>query len=145
MLAAGEAGVGIRVLATDVDPVLLERARLARYPESSLRELPPELRRRAFEGDRLKRRHRARVEFAVHDVRTGAPDGPFDLVLCRNLVFTSFDEELQCELGGRLAASLRPGGAFVVGAHETLPDGLRELDPWPAYYGLYRRALSSGA
>lgn len=133
------------VLATDVDPVLLERARLARYPESSLRELPLELRRRAFEGDRLKRRHRARVEFAVHDVRTGAPDGPFDFVLCRNLVFTSFDEELQCELGAQLAASLRPGGVFVVGAHETLPDGLRELEPWPAYHGLYRRALSSGA
>ncbi len=143
VLAAGEAGVGLRVLATDVDPVLLERARRARYRESSLRELPPELRRRAFEGERLKREYRARVEFAVHDLRRGAPDGPFDLVLCRNVLFTYFEQELQREVGGRLAASLRPGGALVVGAHEKLPDGLEGLEPWSSLRGVHRRALSS--
>jgi chemotaxis protein methyltransferase CheR len=145
VLAAEEAGVGLRVLATDVDPVLLERARRARYPESSLRELPPELRRRAFEGELLKREYRARIECALHDLRTGPPDGPFDLVLCRNLLFTYFEEELQREVGGQLAASVRPGGALVVGRHETLPDGLEGLEPWPASYGVYRRALSSGS
>ena len=143
VLAAGEAGVGLRVLATDVDPVLLERARRARYPESSLRELPPELRRRAFDGDQLKPEYRARVEFGLHDLRAGSPDEAFDLVLCRNVVFTYFDEELQREVGGRLAASLRPGGALVVGAHETLPDELDRLEPWSALNGVYRRALSS--
>ena len=126
------------MLATDVDPVLLERARRARYPESSLRELPPDLRRRAFAGDRLKLECRAQVDFAVHDLRAGSPDGPFDLVLCRNLVFTYFDDELQREVGGRLRASLRPGGALVVGAHEKLPEGLEALEPWSPYRGVYR-------
>jgi chemotaxis protein methyltransferase CheR len=50
VLAADEAGVRLRVLATDVDPVLLDRARRASYPESSLRELPSDLRLRAFEA-----------------------------------------------------------------------------------------------
>lgn len=145
VLAAAEAGVGVSVLATDIDPVLLERARVARYPESSLRALPPELRQGAFEGDRLRLRYRERVEFAEHDVRAGPPDGPFDLVLCRNVVFTYFEAELQREVGERFVHSLRPGGALVVGAHETLPEGLGDFEPWPAGGGLYRRALSSGA
>jgi chemotaxis protein methyltransferase CheR len=143
VLAAAEAGVRLRVLATDVDPVLLERARQARYPPSSLRELPPELRRRAFAGERLRPEYRARVELALHDVRAGAPDGAFDLVLCRNVAFTYFDEELQREVGEGLAASLRPGGALVVGAHETLPEGLAGFEPWSLAHGVYRRALSS--
>jgi chemotaxis protein methyltransferase CheR len=143
VLAADEAGVGIRVLATDIDPVLLDRARRARYPESSMRELPRELRQRAFEGDRLKQEYRARVDFALHDLRAGAPGEPFDVVLCRNVLFTYFDEELQREVGGRIAESLRPGGAFVVGAHETLPDGIECLEPLLPPHGIYRRPLSS--
>jgi chemotaxis protein methyltransferase CheR len=139
VLAADEAGVRLRVLATDVDPVLLERARRASYPESSLRELPSDLRLHAFEAGRLRPEYRARVEFVRHDVRTGSPDGPFDLVLCRNLVFTYFDEELQREVGGRLTPALRPGGALVVGAHETLPQGLEGLVPWLSSIGVYRR------
>jgi chemotaxis methyl-accepting protein methylase len=145
VLAADEAGTALHVLATDVDPVLLERARRARYPDSSLRELPPELRRRAFDGNQLKPEYRARVEFAVYDLREGSPEGSFDVVLCRNVVFTYFDEELQREVAERLAASLRPGGALVVGAHETLPEGLEGLEPWSAFHGIYRRALSSDA
>ena len=39
----------LRVLATDADAHQLSRARKAVYPASSLRELPPDLRRRAFE------------------------------------------------------------------------------------------------
>jgi chemotaxis protein methyltransferase CheR len=145
VLAADEADVRLRVLATDVDPVLLERGRRARYQESSLRELPPELRQRAFSDDRLKAEYRARVEFALHDLRAGAPDGPFDLVLCRNVLFTYFEEEFQHEVGRSLAASLRPGGALVVGAHETLPEVFGGLEPWSATHGVYRRALSSKA
>jgi chemotaxis protein methyltransferase CheR len=139
VLAAAEAGVEIRVVATDVDPVLLERARRAAYPESSLRDLPSAIRARAFEDGRLRPDYRGPVALVRHDVRDGAPDGPFDLTLCRNVVFTYFAEELQLEVGRHLAHSLRAGGALVVGAHEALPEGLDVLDPWPAVSGVYRR------
>jgi chemotaxis protein methyltransferase CheR len=141
VLAAGEARVGIHVLATDVDPVLLERAARATYPESSLRDLPADLRARGFENDRLRAVYRAAVDFVRHDVRDGAPGSTFDLVLCRNLVFTYFADELQREIGGQLARSLRTGGALVIGGHEALPAGLDELEPWPAVKGVYRRRL----
>jgi chemotaxis protein methyltransferase CheR len=141
VLAAAEARVEIHVVATDVDPVLLERARRACYPESSLRELPAGLRARAFEDGGLRPDYRDPVDFLRHDVRDGAPGGPFDLALCRNLVFTYFADELQLEVGGHLAESLRLGGALAVGAHEDLPKELDEFEPWPAVRGVYRRRL----
>jgi chemotaxis protein methyltransferase CheR len=138
VLAAAEARVEIRVIATDVDPVLLERARTACYRESSLRDLPADLRARAFEDGRLRSEYRERVDFLWRDVRAGPPGGPFDLALCRNLVFTYFADELQRHVGRHLARSLRAGGALVVGTRETLPEGLNGLEPWPAARGVYR-------
>jgi chemotaxis protein methyltransferase CheR len=136
VLAAADGGVAITVLATDVDAALLERARAARYPDSSLRDLPATLRERAFDDGCLRPEYRAPVEFVRHDVRAGAPDGPFDVVLCRNVVFTYFCEESQREVGRRLVASLRPRGALVVGAHEAPPDA--GLVPWPGASGVWR-------
>jgi chemotaxis protein methyltransferase CheR len=138
VLAAAEARVEIHVIATDVDPVLLERARRACYPESSLRDLPAHLRARTFEGGCLRSEYREPVGFLRHDVRDGAPGGTFDLTLCRNLVFTYFADELQREVGRHLSRSLRAGGALVVGAHEALPEGLADLEPWPGARGVYR-------
>jgi chemotaxis protein methyltransferase CheR len=137
-LAADEAGVTVRVLATDVDPTLLERARNACYPSSSLRDLPATIRARAFENGCLRPAYREPVEFLRHDLRADAPAGPFDLVLCRNVAFTYFAEPLQREVGHRLVRSLRPGGALVVGAHEA--PSLDGLEPWPHARGAWRRA-----
>jgi chemotaxis protein methyltransferase CheR len=52
------------------------------------------------------------------------PDGPFDLILCRNLVFTYFDEALQRRISEQLRERLRPGGFLVLGVHEALPAGV---------------------
>jgi chemotaxis protein methyltransferase CheR len=140
VLAATEAGVEIHVVATDVDPVLLERARRACYPESSLRDLPANLRERAFEDGCLRPKYREPVDFLGHDVRDGAQGAPFDLTLCRNLVFTYYADEVQREIGRHLVRSLRADGALVVGAHEALPDALDEVVPWPGARGVYRRS-----
>ena len=138
VLAAAEAGIEIHIVATDVDPALLERARRASYGESSLRDLPGDLRARAFDDGRLRPKYREPVEFLQHDVRHGAPGGSFDVVLCRNLVFTYFADELQLEVGRHLVRSLHAGGALLVGVHEGLPEGLNELEPWPPARGVYR-------
>ena len=94
---------GLDILATDVDPAMLRRAEAARYPASALRELPD---RDAFRDGVLDERYR-HVTFARHDVREEPPVGPFDLVLCRNLVFTYFDEPTQ-----RAAVERFPKGVF---------------------------------
>jgi chemotaxis protein methyltransferase CheR len=140
VLAAAGAGVSTSVLATDVDETVLARARAGRYPESSLRELPEDVRAAAFDAGRLKDEHRAAVTFVRHDVRDGPAGGAFDLVLCRNLAFTYFADEVQLRVAGSFARSLRPGGALVVGTHETPPeDG---LEPWLQARGVWRRRSS---
>jgi chemotaxis protein methyltransferase CheR len=107
------------ILATDVDPVLLRRAEAARYPASALRDLPDEL-RTAFTNGALEERYRRRVTFAHHDVRDDPPAGPFDLVLCRNLAFTYFDEAIQRDVLQRIASVT---DLLVIGSHERLPGG----------------------
>jgi chemotaxis protein methyltransferase CheR len=136
-------GLELRVLATDIDPAVLERARRACYRSSSLKELPPERVRRAFvrRDDEycLHLEHRRAVELRHHDIRTAPPDGPFDLVLCRNLAFTYFDCEEQRHVCGHLKAAIRSGGALVIGSHEALPTGVAGFAPWPGSNGVYRR------
>jgi chemotaxis protein methyltransferase CheR len=113
---------GLDILATDVDRAMLRRAEAARYPASALRELADG---DAFTDGVLAERYR-HVTFARHDVRDDPPAGPFDLVLCRNLAFTYFDEPTQRATLQRFA-SVTP--TLVIGAHESLPEGQREFSP----------------
>jgi len=143
-LQSGFPGLRLRVLATDVDARLLERAALGCYRASSLRELPPELLAQAFEraGELLcvRPEPRAGVEFARQDLRAELPAGSFDLILCRNLVLTYFEPRLQEETMRRMMEHLRPGGALVVGLHEEPPAALEGLAPWPGLRATYRKA-----
>jgi chemotaxis protein methyltransferase CheR len=136
--------VELRILATDADEAMLRRAGRAVFGASSVREVPTEWRRRVFtrRGERYHVRPRLRelVSFAAHDVRDPPPSGPFDLALCRNLAFTYFDEAHRLEVAGHLARALRLGGALVVGAHESLPEGAASFVPWLEALGVYRRA-----
>jgi chemotaxis protein methyltransferase CheR len=135
--------VHLRVVATDSDEALLVRARAARYPPSSTRELGPDLVNSAFDavGARLRLRppFREGVDLVLQDVRSAMPRGPFHLVLCRNLVFTYFDVGLQATLLGRILDRLRPAGYLVLGAHERLPPGDWPLEPFGAGEPVFRR------
>jgi len=115
----------LEILATDVDEGQLARARVACYPTGALRELPVRWRDIAFDpGDGLaclREPFRRGVRFASHDVRGTPPDGPFDLVLCRNLAFTYFDDAGQRAAAAAFRSVLRAGGVLVVGIHERLP------------------------
>jgi chemotaxis protein methyltransferase CheR len=132
------------VLATDVHPAVLERARRATYPASTLRELASEERAAAFvqrDGEHVVRpEHAAHVTVARHDLRDPPPPGPFDLVLCRNVAFTYFAPEGQRSVLARLADVMRPGGALVVGLHEALPEPAAPFEPWPGARAVHRRA-----
>ena len=137
----------LRIVATDVDPLLLERARLAVYPPSALKDLPAHWRERSFreesETDRLQLRseHRRDVEFRRHDIRSAPLQEEFDLVLCRNLAFTYFVVSLQRTVLASLRSCLVRRGVLVVGAHETVPDDADTgWAPWPGVPSCYLNA-----
>jgi len=134
----------MRITATDVDAYLLERARRAWYPASSLRDVPREWMRIAFDetprGYRVRESFRHHIEFAQQDVRREQPSGRFHLVLCRNLVFTYFEEALQRKVLARILERLEDGGSMVIGHRETLPQPMPgKLQAWNADVGIYRK------
>lgn len=131
------------LLASDIDPVLLQRARRACYPFSAVKNLPAPWRERAFtqRGDEycLDAPYRKNIEFVRHDVRDAPLPGPFDLLLCRNLVFTYFTEPVQREIAAGFARVLRPGGLLLLGVHEQLPATAAGFAARDARLGLYQR------
>jgi chemotaxis protein methyltransferase CheR len=141
----GHPDLRCEVTATDSDEHLLERARRAAYPPSSLRELPVDWRETFFEkGEglyRLRPEVARDVRFVRQDLRREMPDGPFDAVLCRNFAFTYFDDALQREVLNGLVGRMVPGGALVIGPHEALPeDPAVALAPWPGVPCVWRNA-----
>jgi len=134
--------IALRILATDADAQLLDRARTGCYSPSSLKSLPPEL---LAAGLALRGRHLCIkdefrvVEFLQQDLRQEMLPGVFDLILCRNSALTYFAAALQRQVMEELMGRLRPGGALVIGIHESLPEGLTGLEPWPGTRAVYRR------
>jgi len=145
-LARYAATLNLRVLATDIDQSLLERAGVACYGASALKELPESWRESAFERRAaqycLRERFRAPVSFAREDLSARMPEQAFDLILCRNLAFTYFDSSVQQDVAHRIAQRLRRGGALVIGIHEQLPPQVSGLAAWPGVRATYR---TSGA
>lgn len=135
--------LAMKIVATEHKGLLIERALKARYPESSVKDVPAEILHTAFEqrdGEYLlKRRFRLGVTFLRQDIRESEPLGEFHLILCRNLVFTYFQEELQRSILSRLIHKLRPGGFLVIGAHETLPEEHSDLTAYAGNHGIYQR------
>jgi chemotaxis protein methyltransferase CheR len=139
-LAHSFPGLSLSVVATDTDEQLLQRAGRACYPRGTLRELPPEWVERAFvreHGNECLRRALSQgILFLRQDIRSLQPEGPFDLVLCRNLAFTYFETGLQRRTLIDIAARMRPGAVLVVGKNERLPD-MEGFEPSPAGFGVY--------
>ena len=136
--------VELQIVATEFDPELLQRARTACYPASSVRELPELWLSRAFRLENaqycLYEQYRRAVDFICQDLRTCNPDGPFSLVLCRNLAFTYFDQPLRDEVLQRIAGIMERRGLLVLGVHEQLPQQQRQFVQIQEKLPLYRRS-----
>ncbi len=143
-LAADYPELCFTVLATEADPHLIARARRACYPLSAVKNLPQNLRAAAFQYTNdeycLKPHYRGLVQFQQQDIRHPQPAGLFDLILCRNLVFTYFDESLQQECLQRLHSRLGPARWLILGVHEHLPSNQSGVLEISQRLGLYRKA-----
>jgi len=135
--------LSISILATEIDRAQIDRANVGLFKESSLRETPPSWRDRMFEGAageyRVRPPFRETVRFVVQDVRQEVPATMFDLILCRNLALTYFDDSVRHQVMSRLIGSLRQGGALVIGARERLPADICGIAPWIEGIGIYQR------
>ncbi len=117
-----------RIVATDIDEQLLTRARTACYPGGSLKGLPETWIQTAFtqvDSEYCLGEHDWNIQWLQQDIRTTIPEGgPFDLVLCRNLVATYFEPSLQVEIFNQIRSRMRTHAFLVLGCHEALPEGV---------------------
>lgn len=111
------------LLATDIDRLVLERARRGVYTEQEVRSVPEALRRRFFrviDGSyHLDRKLVDGVEFRSHNLLKDPMPVGMDLIACRNVVIY-FTEEAKDRLYRGFFASLRPGGVLFVGGTEMI-------------------------
>ena len=115
----------VRILATDVDPVILARAREGRYTAEETRPIPDRMKPQSLGpapdgGVRILPRVSQLVHFAELNLMQDWPiRGPFDAIFCRNVAIY-FDKPTQARLWQRFAALLAPDGVLFIGHSERL-------------------------
>lgn len=124
-----QSGHAVDILASDVNPDALERARRGRYHARNLRHVPTEQREHWFRGTgdawQIAPELRELVRFRQHDItREPAPRHDIDVVLCRN-VMVYFDASQVQRAVSTMVSSLRPGALLVLGASEWLRTDIR--------------------
>jgi len=117
----------LEVLATDINPAYLERARAGVYSAGSLKEVKKELISKYFHWQRSKNQYAIKtalakdVAFKIHYLLLDPPGSNFDVIFLRNNVLTYYEDRLRKNALGNVMESLAPSGLLVIGSHETLP------------------------
>lgn len=117
----------VKILATDIDPVSLSKAREGVYPAQDAEDVPATLRNTVFTDAsgaektlQVKDALRKLVSFAELNLMADWPfRGRFDVIFCRNVVIY-FDAGTQRRLWTRFSECLMPGGHLFVGHSERV-------------------------
>jgi chemotaxis protein methyltransferase CheR len=118
-------GADVRLLATDLNPHVVEAVRQAVYGADGARAVPEPYRAAWMEPDGDGQYRMAAPARALVTARVLNLFGPwpmarsFDVIFCRN-VMIYFNDEAKAELEARLAAQLAPGGTLYIGHSERL-------------------------
>ena len=114
----------IKIIATDIDLQVMEKAKAGLYSEKSVKELPNEFIDKYFEkmnnhtyeiSDKIK----SRVEFKQHNLLKDSYPSSCDLIVCRN-VMIYFTEEAKREIYINFNKALKEDGILFVGSTEQI-------------------------
>jgi chemotaxis methyl-accepting protein methylase len=118
---------GSFLLGSDCRRDAIEHARAALYNSSELRNIEPSDRRRYFDEAgsfwqpiELLRRH---VQWKVADLARGIEEGPWDIILWRNMAIY-LKVEAAASVWRGLALAMAPEGMLIVGKAERPPTAL---------------------
>ena len=139
----------IRILATDVDPAILERARTGNYDNEELTALPAQVQGQfttAFDKNHftIAENARALITFGELNLMSAWPfSGPFDVIFCRNVAIY-FDKPTQERLWGRFAELLPAGSHLFIGHSERISGPAASLFQ-PVGVTTYRKAAAQAS
>jgi len=134
----------LSILATDRNTDVLNRAKRGLYPGGALRELTEEEIRTFFikisgeEKYRIRDRVKKNTEFEQSDIRHSVPERIFDIIFCRNLVFTYFAKKEQKRFLDRIYPVLKNSGYLIIGGDEKIPH-VNWLKPLQNRYPIYQK------
>jgi chemotaxis protein methyltransferase CheR len=117
----------IRILATDVDPMVIAKARAGIYPLEEIKAIPQSMRsqltdRPTASGDTfaIDQNARALIRFAELNLMEEWPmRGQIDIIFCRNVAIY-FDMPTQATLWNRFGKLIPNGGFLFIGHSERL-------------------------
>ncbi|MEZ5709640.1 MAG: protein-glutamate O-methyltransferase CheR [Blastomonas sp.] len=141
-------GWNVEIVGTDISETALAKARSGRFSQFEIqRGLSVDLMLKHFEQDGEEwivnpDIHRL-VTFKQENIlRPGSVSGPFDLVLCRN-VLMYFAPETRHIAYSRIARSIAPDGLLVLGSAETVIGQTEIFETNPAIRGTYLPVLQA--
>lgn len=142
-------GRQFEVVGVDIDGRALQRAREGRYRGWSFREQGLALANGYVRSERdswlMRPDIQQRVRFEQMNLVERVPDGPFQVVFCRNTLMYLTPEHRKTVID-RLVKLLSPGGVLVIGSAEsleTVPPELERVTVAGAF--LYRRCAPRAA
>jgi chemotaxis methyl-accepting protein methylase len=136
----------LEVLATDINPTYLERARSGIYPPSSLKEVTTEIRSKYFEQKgsqklfEVKASLKKGITWTNHHLLSDPPGSDFDIIFLRNNVLTYYEDQLKTRAFSNVLESLAPCGILVLGAHETIPFETKDITGVAPYSFVFKKS-----
>ena len=113
----------IKIIATDIDKQVLDKARMGLYNEKSIAAVPPEFKKKYFTqigssyqiSDEIKRQ----VEFKEHNLLKDPYITGCNLIVCRN-VLIYFTEDAKEEIYQKFNSALVSQGILFIGSTEQI-------------------------
>lgn len=113
----------IKIIATDIDKQVLDKARMGLYNEKSIASVPPEFKKKYFTqignsyqiSDEIKRQ----VEFKEHNLLKDPYPSGCHLIVCRN-VLIYFTEEAKEDIYKKFNSALASDGILFIGSTEQI-------------------------
>jgi two-component system CheB/CheR fusion protein len=115
----------IKIFATDVDQIAIDKASMGKYPESIIADIPPKLLSKYFvrreDYFQVNQKIREMVVFAQHNLIKDPPFTNIHLLSCRN-VLIYFQPVLQKKILELFNFSLVKDGLLLLGISESVGD-----------------------
>lgn len=114
---------GFSIVASDLDRVILERAKAGIYTDRSTKDVPKDMFDKHFINDgmgfRIKEDLKKMITFKQGNLLSDKFDTNYDLIVCRN-VMIYFTEEAKHDLYHKFSKALRLDGVLFVGSTEQI-------------------------
>jgi chemotaxis methyl-accepting protein methylase len=136
---------GLELIATDMHPEYIQKAKAAIYTKSSLKEMPEEFQDDYFDikkgGNRfdLKPMFKENIVWKIQNLFSDPPGAGFDIIFLRNNLLTYYRRDSIIMPFAKIMESLNPDGWLIIGSHEKLPDEASGLTREPSTPWAYRK------